>query len=726
MYSVLIFNNETMESFKLFKPLFTEAVKRGDIGLCPWNDSIGTGDSIETVLPKLYDLVGDKKEWRAVVVQSSLPATEGITAADSRNPFDYICYREKRRLEIERVRKERTGKATAKERRQVLDENYNMHEESPIPLIRMTQMLGGIPEPDIVVMPYDWQPQSVERAANDENGTTGEEHLWTVIDGDGQDIELVYYPENITLKERREKENNKWSSKIAHDATAEALYARLTEQYRLQANPPAEIIIVAVRPRLEESLGLVKESWKNYNELQSSEFWHYNHYPQCCRFLTYEIDQRGNIQKEGDLFRLWLCISLIATNPLDPSSFQAHRLYKMNIKLNRENLSDAFHNTSVKLLTAATYLKRSIEQDYQRKLNDKIDPPDYKVNITVELEDERLGDVKAETEKYGLAARDGMADCDIWRDDDETIDENLARLNRLTGRAVENSAERMRGNCTYCEDAVDSLSDFQAREFSDKLQDTYTEVLDNQLLLDFGRSLELKEDKEEKSKTVYNILKSRMTARRIIIGYVISEAAALVAVIPGIIHGFRIGQPIAKPLFISLFIAALAYFIAVVAVVCIQRKELNNRIDSYNVSLDRLRSQMENTGTAYSRFLSSVGSYMKGSSYLNILRRKMFKREDLTIQKRKHLRNINEFMLRLEEWGRSVYINCDYDSADQDEIEYDATNIPNFDSLYTLASGKNFKVPMNEGGHMMNSPFSFIDKLEVIREELYDDTIGSN
>ena len=56
MYSVLIQNKKTMESFGQFHPLFSETLAKGEVGFCQW---IEAGATIEEALPELLELVQD-------------------------------------------------------------------------------------------------------------------------------------------------------------------------------------------------------------------------------------------------------------------------------------------------------------------------------------------------------------------------------------------------------------------------------------------------------------------------------------------------------------------------------------------------------------------------------------------------------------------------------------------------------------------------------------------
>jgi hypothetical protein len=118
LFSVLIQNQKTMESFQQYHPLFVEALNREEIGVCQWFEA---GLRIETAVPELNDLIADKEEWRAIVVRFADDTPMAAYETDPDNPYDFLVNRE----DDPRMR------------------------ESEIPLIRLTHMLGGLPSPNV-------------------------------------------------------------------------------------------------------------------------------------------------------------------------------------------------------------------------------------------------------------------------------------------------------------------------------------------------------------------------------------------------------------------------------------------------------------------------------------------------------------------------------------------------------------------------------------------------
>ena len=46
--------------------------------------------------------------------------------------------------------------------------------------------------------------------------------------------------------------------------------------------------------------------------------------------------------------------------------------------------------------------------------------------------------------------------------------------------------------------------------------------------------------------------------------------------------------------------------------------------------------------------------------------------------------------------------------------------------MYTFEEGQEYNIPLNESGDFVVSPFAFVSKLKIRREELYEDERSDN
>ena len=111
---------ELWNSFQQYDFVLDEYRRRGYFAVCDWHPA---GRSVATAVPMLQSILSDETDWTAVVV-SDLRDRKGSLEGDPHfdNPFDFERNYDK-----------------------VANAAVRTSKETP-PLVRLTQMLGGVPE----------------------------------------------------------------------------------------------------------------------------------------------------------------------------------------------------------------------------------------------------------------------------------------------------------------------------------------------------------------------------------------------------------------------------------------------------------------------------------------------------------------------------------------------------------------------------------------------------
>lgn len=65
MFTVILYDPEMQKFLKEYMSFIQPFAKRNDFALCRWNPA---GVTINEAIPELYDIVGERKEWRAIVL----------------------------------------------------------------------------------------------------------------------------------------------------------------------------------------------------------------------------------------------------------------------------------------------------------------------------------------------------------------------------------------------------------------------------------------------------------------------------------------------------------------------------------------------------------------------------------------------------------------------------------------------------------------------------------
>ena len=115
MLTVIIHKKSSQQFIDKYHPLFEPYLETRKIAFCFWDEH---GTDIHSAVPELTGIVRGVRRWKAIIVDPLTDELE-IPAEPSRreNPFDFLCNS---------------------------DPEPEVH-ESHIPIIRLAQMLGGVP-----------------------------------------------------------------------------------------------------------------------------------------------------------------------------------------------------------------------------------------------------------------------------------------------------------------------------------------------------------------------------------------------------------------------------------------------------------------------------------------------------------------------------------------------------------------------------------------------------
>ena len=241
----------------LFKPFVDE----GSVAFCDWNES---GTDVRSSVPDLYNIVRGKKEWRALILNTdSIYDYKGVFCPNRNNPFDYS----------------HSGME-------------DMPHESPIPLIRLTHIIGG----------YSATPtKEFEKGfeyTDDESGEKIRVRESDLTEDEIHQLSMEHYDSLTSVYIEKEDDPNRVK-----------LQEAMAEKYSFTDIRPAEIILISTKKKIENNeKSRIVESWKNHLEMTSSSFWERNKYPNNCRFLYCDITNTDNSMYQKELTEFWLSV----------------------------------------------------------------------------------------------------------------------------------------------------------------------------------------------------------------------------------------------------------------------------------------------------------------------------------------------------------------------------------------------------------------------------------
>ena len=613
---------------------------------------IESGATVDTAMPELYDLISRKRVWKAVVVCSEFDAIDTKFPADAFNPYDFF------------ENKDREGLTIAKGK--IVD--------CDAPLIRLTHMLGGIPTPE---------PKFEA----------------TIIEAENRVPRMEFHPV---------EDDETAAQKEAYDAW--------NEENMFKGLPPAEIVLVKVRKASasKDAYASVRSSWQVHTEADSSEFWKRNLYPHNCRFLVFDMEQRGVMKRQSELFKLWTGILLISKNDINPDVLQAHRLYSLNVLLDETALAESFQQTINKLNMAKYQLEKSIAQEEKRVSEMDAPIPDYTIGVPVSFQLPKVSDVHFGTRDFSLTGGIESGDMSTWEEYSKSAKRELQTLIRSTDRTLDQAASRLRGQCEYSEADVIPLSQYQVEDLHSSLSRTYKDMLSQQENLP-TKVTDVEEKINTANQKVRNAIVQRVSGRQATFILAITLSSTILPLLPGLLFG----QSMVTGCIVILASAALIV-ITVLLVLMSQKKALLELTREFQMVLQNVIGEISHNATSFSEFLSSVASHIHGCSYLNAMERKQQRRDSSYFFKQKHVKAIDMFLAKLSLWSSALHIKVDLSSVDAIDLIDNLDDNLDYDSLYSFDVGKDYVVPLNRIGIDIDSPFGFIERLEIEREEVYD------
>ena len=633
-----------MEYFSQYQPIFADALNNNRISVCKWNEA---GTTIETALPELNALTDDKEEWCAIVVRyvddNCMVAMESLP----KNPYDFTVNRD--------------CQGTVR--------------ENPVPLVRLTQMLGGVP------------PLEVEFRSE-------------VVREPHKAPRTIYVP-----VENRQREQ-------AHQ--------QMVDKYRFDGKLPSTVLLISLRKKERPDDG-IGEVWTYHKESESSEFWKRNQYPSCCRFVVYDYINQGPVQKDADDFNFWFSVMLLSVNDVDAAFLQAYRLYTVKTVLNKAAMSEEFQDMADRLRDAKNTLNREIREDTENQVCSEEELPDYRLDISVKLQLPQLDARNVQPRAFRVLSAGASRDLTIWRRKKTEIEADLVKSIRSAERTLDQTAEKMRVASTFSEEEVEALNRYQEEDLQRETDALYHRIVQIQGLLPSVHP-EANEDIREASRAVKQRLISRVLRKPAVLMLAFCMALVLFSAAVPIVQAFmgQSGFPLAL-VYSVLAMCAVVGFMAV-AVLLVQKHRLNRLIQGYNQAVQNVFNKLVDQADTYSEYMSSIASHAMGTSYLRIANQKKYHSHKEHSSKYKHIKAINVLLSKLKRWSEAYHLDVDYVSRRPEiKVSIDVNQSPLESKLYMFASEKEYPIDINRSGITMLSPFAFANKIEIVREELFDD-----
>lgn len=648
VYTVIIQSPETAKLSRDYRRLFFEEhIARGELDFCTW---IKSGDSVDTAVPALYDLVAGKREWRAIIVQTE---QDRLAAPASRpsNPFDFLENKE---------------------------QDPYQAKESAVPLIRLTQLLGGVPEPEIRYERCEKQ---------DEYGRT----------------QVVYAPD-----------------KAQHRAAMQE-HAKIVERYQFVENRPREILVISTRQPVDNSESEIDAAWRAKLESESSEFWSRNRYPSACRFLTCDVLNERHSLYPGSIFKLWSVVLLLSLNQIDASSLQAYRLYRVALELDQQRLSAAFSRYVAKLaamtsqLDAADANRETVESQVAREA------PEMTMEVNVAFSTKHSADLMVDTQALGMVTDRPVEELGYWGERYRRSSAALQELLRAPGRALDVAADDTRRRGIYPAEDVEILNRYQRSDLTEHLEESYFGTLTARAAL----GINVKRRQKERAvidQQVRRRISQRLSGKRAGIVAGICLGCVAVGSLPYLIGAGRVGAGALLWAVLALIAMLLIAGGFGLAELWIQRREMADAMEDHNRCMHEVLRELQVGAQHYSDYLSCLCTYLRGRSYLDREQELLGSLANVEKLRLGHRRAIQKCRGLVRVWSAALGATVDAGLAEKGDDAFDPAVPPEENLAYRFeAPSGGRSIPLNNTGERLFAPYDFIQGITLEREELFDD-----
>lgn len=653
----------------LFKPFVDE----GSIAFCDWNES---GTDVRSSVPDLYNIVRGKKEWRALIVNTdSIYDYRGVFRPNKNNPFDYSDV-----------------------------DTDDMPHESPIPIIRLTHIIGGY------TSSLTKEFEKGFEYSDDESGEKIRVRESELTEEDIHQLSMEHYDTLTAVYMEKEE-----------DPEIVQLQESMTEKYSFSDVRPAEIILVSTKKKVENNeKSKIIESWKNHMEMKSSSFWERNKYPNNCRFLFVDITNTDNSMYQKELTEFWLSLLTLATNKIAASTLQAYRLYKMHVDVSSDELAKIINTHLNKMMSAYAFVKERLKlrPDYSFDEEEEIV---HRQTVPCSIEKGEGKDLYMNFSKVGLCRDCPDDENAFWTNQIRQKRDNLDRYLKSPRRAIDKSANRLKMKAESFTGEHYVLDKFQLADLKERMDELEFKIISSGVENVVDRK-KINESITNLDKKVKKEISFRLRKKTAIIGGLIILAIVFAGYIPYLIQSANISS---EAVFAGIGLTLLVLFFASCGgciSLLIQRKHIVSVMKKFNDLMRSVANNVRSYAAKFEEYFSDICTFMKAQSILDGIHMKNENAMSNYSMLNAHRQALLTAIERDGEWISSYGITRVDEMIPTVTSFFKAEVIPKENSLYYFSiNNEENDIPINSTGDLVTSPYKFVEKLWIEREDIFDE-----
>ena len=696
LFTVLIAEKPYIDAIKLENKLFFEPfLENQELAFCYWNPE---GQNLQDSVPGLIDIVGRRKDWKAVIVHN---CTE--EQAKQKNPFDIVDSNELFDL-IAPAQNPTDGEdwdAWEESWRSYYEfvsvKKEEIYKQSlTLPLQKLTTWLSFRPA-DFVL---------------DDVDEKNDLHEWVLNEIREGEVNPLYRLEKLEREQYRSELKKKEiiRREFIADNTFDIAY-------------PKEIYCISKRTS-DNGFFNPESFWNLRSKNEYSDFCDRNMYFDKMRFLVFDLLPSTHKDFRCEKIKFLSTLLIFATNKVPSSTMESRRLYVLECKNDDTPLFTLITSYDKKLAATYEVINNEIERIYSEipgKLTDKVAESLFcsPMNIDVKLDENCDFDALYSEESFALVPSSPEVEVENWQHAFQQVQKSYRNIIRQQRRTVKRGIDNLNLNSELSDVNISRLTMFQL----DDIQE-YTHHAENAMVEslppDLAQVSKYEELMQEKSDNVKDSLEKRMSKAVVLVVGVIVLGLTLLSYSPFIVLNLSTGEGTATALRILGIVFAVlvgALFITLI----ILKLPLMSAVKGFNNTMHYVVDELNENMRKFSRYFSLSCNVRRGYKVQRYAKQNLDEYTKSIRIRRKHQEDIRKKRAELDEMyrefiGGSQYCEntmiqpYDYDFDKKVEYEYAAPFLAGF--------GRN--IDFLEVGNRVDVPSGYIVNISVRMEEIYD------
>ena len=738
MFTLLIAEKGVFESIDKYKLFLKPLLDRDNIALCEWNRG---GETIGAMIPEARGLISKQKEWRAVIINPD--------GRYQKNPFDHTGYLEHKSDAQQTDWDELARRKTAR---------FECYERAiNNPLVRLAAALCGAPafEPRadrerllsdtvrISDLMLETQLGRVSVAGFDRHiDNLGKDSLKQFTDEKNLDklIAAVRKKNAAEVMKIVGLDNlihfitflggddpglsdPEYTAHIIENAKKAALFDAISPAFDFKTELPSEVVCLAARTCNSEMLD-AQIVWEMVDETKYSRFPEFNLYPDKLKYIVFDMVENDHAQHDYDMIRFLSFALVLSGGEIPPGALSKARVYRADCVNDRDNLSlllTAYHE---KLKKTAAMLK---EKQEEVLLDDKLrkGSPEFAgmINAPVPVYLSEESGFEKSSLMAGYKDISFAKDCPVdeqafWGGEYIRVYKGFQQYIKQPRRALIRAAEDMKTVNFIDDEEAMYLDRFQIEDVYDGVNDAELRMLSIETADLYDTDAFFKRIEADR-KSVRQFIDTRMTKKITVISGIVGLAALFLGFIPLFITS---GNTFGSFIFSLIVTLAACGLVGAAGFCCLiwLRYSLRKRIRKFNDGMDGILKLIKQAMLRFSEYLTCACKFMRGYSAINMINEKDKKTAAEIKIYRKHILDIQRTGDEYQELFRDIGLSPDVDFSDIDAYDFDFTQPADYEYELPFGEWRSGTIEFLQDGNVIDAPVSYIERLTLRREELYD------